>query len=91
MSPHTPDSPAVTASPPNEPGGDTGFQWPADRREPVAPTPSREPRDWQDWFRIALITTGVLAALVTYLAPAPDGLTPAGKGLESVIMAPRSA
>lgn len=86
MSPHTPDSPAVTAPPPSEPGGGTGFQWPADRRKAVAPTPQHEPRDWQDWFRIALIAVGVLVAVGIYLLPAPDGLSPAGKSAFAVFV-----
>jgi sodium-dependent dicarboxylate transporter 2/3/5 len=76
----------VTAPPPNEPGGGTGFRWPAERREPVAPPPHRAAQDWQDWFRIGLITVGVLAAVVTYLIPAPEGLPPAGKSAFSVFL-----
>jgi sodium-dependent dicarboxylate transporter 2/3/5 len=76
----------VTAPPPNEPGGGTGFRWPADRRKLIAPVPEHERRDWQDWVRITLITAGVVAALLTYLFPAPDGLSHAGKSAFAVFL-----
>ena len=86
MSPHTPESPSVTATQPGEPSGGSGFQWPADRREPAPPTPPPERRDWQDWFRIGLITVGVAAALTAYLLPTPEGLSQSGQRAFSVFL-----
>ena len=87
MSPRTPDERIGTIAPPAATGGSSGFQWPADRREPgPPPAPSREPRDWKDWVRLVLVVGGVAAALATYFVPAPDGLSPAGKSAFAVFL-----
>ena len=87
MSPPTPDQDAVTLAPPGNPGGGSGFRWPAERREQPEPSaPPREPRDWKDWARIALVGGGGLAAVVTYFAPAPEGLSAAGKSAFAVFL-----
>jgi sodium-dependent dicarboxylate transporter 2/3/5 len=87
VSPHTPERDAVTVAPRDAAGGPSGFRWPAERRPPVEPpAPGREPRDWKDWARIALVAGGLLAAAATYLAPAPEGLSSAGKSAFAVFL-----
>jgi sodium-dependent dicarboxylate transporter 2/3/5 len=87
VSPRTPDEDAVTVAPPGGAGGDSGFQWPAERRAPgPPPSPAREARDWKHWARIAFVGGGLTLAVATYVMPAPDGLTAAGKSAFAVFL-----
>lgn len=89
MSTHTPEpaAPAKVPAPNTGSGDSSGFQWPADRRQPAEPAAQPSlPRDWQDWFRIAILTGGLLAAVTVYFIPPPDGLSAAGKSAFSVFL-----
>lgn len=72
-------SPPVERDPRLEPAA---FRWPEERRRhPRVPgePPAQVPGRWQAWVRYGVIWGSVAAAILIYLAPAPDGLTVPGK------------